>query len=109
MKQAWWVACKGLPSRVPVVFTSKIQLVPLHGALSDVLRSLFGPQCPGDVAAVADLVICCHKRDLPLSLKLTTYLTRQSLLFGLLLRRMIHLHRQQETGPLFHGLLKNGF
>jgi len=35
--------------------------------LADVLRGLFGPQRPGDVAAVADLVIRCHKRDLALS------------------------------------------
>ena len=30
--------------------------------LTDVLWSLFGAQRPGDVAAVADLVIRCHKK-----------------------------------------------
>jgi hypothetical protein len=30
-----------------------------------VQRSLFGAQRPGDVAAVADLVIRCHERDVP--------------------------------------------
>ena len=43
--------------------------------LTDVLWSLFGAQRPGDVAAVADLVIRCHKRDVPLSLELRSDLT----------------------------------
>ena len=30
--------------------------------LPDMHRRLFGPQRPGDVASVADLVIRCHKR-----------------------------------------------
>ena len=45
---------------------------------TDVLWSLYryaeacgyGAQRPGDVATVADLVIRCHKRDVPLSLEL---------------------------------------
>lgn len=31
--------------------------------LTDVLLRLLGPQRPGDVAAVADLVICCYEGD----------------------------------------------
>ena len=38
-----------------------------HPGFTDVLRGLFGAQRPADVAAVADLVIRCHKRDVPLS------------------------------------------
>ena len=47
------------------------------------LRRLFGPQGPGDVATVADLVIRCHERDLALSLKLAADLAVQRLLVGL--------------------------
>jgi hypothetical protein len=36
----------------------------VNPGLSDVLWSLVGVQRPGDVAAVANLVIACHKRDL---------------------------------------------
>jgi hypothetical protein len=39
---------------------------------------LFGPQRPGDVAAVADLVIRCHERDLALSLELAADLAVQA-------------------------------
>jgi hypothetical protein len=41
--------------------------------LMDVLRGLLGKQRPVDVAAVADLMIRCHKRDVPLSLGLAAY------------------------------------
>ena len=68
--------------------------------LTDVLWSLFGAQRPGDVAAVADLVIRCHKRDVPLSLELRSDLTMQRLL--------VALHGQQEVGPLLLELPKNG-
>ena len=38
--------------------------------LDAVLQRLSRPQCPGDAAAVADLVIVCHERDVMLTLKL---------------------------------------
>jgi len=76
--------------------------------LADVLRGLFGPQRPGDVATMADLVIRCHERDLALSLKLAADLAVQRLLVGLLLRRSLRLHRQEEVGPLLLELPKNG-
>ena len=68
--------------------------------LPDVLRRLFGPQGPGDVATVADLVIRCHERDLALSLKLAADLAVQRFLVGF--------HRQEEVGPLLLELPKNG-
>jgi len=68
--------------------------------LPDVLRRLFGPQGPGDVATVADLVIRCHERDLALSLDLAADLAAEGLLVGF--------HRQQEVGPLLLELPKNG-
>jgi hypothetical protein len=49
---------------------------------------------------VADFVIRCHKRDVALSLELAADLTMQSLL--------VRFHRQEEVGPLFPELLKNG-
>ena len=76
--------------------------------LGDVRRCLFGPQGPGDVATVADLVIRCHKRDLALSLELAADLPVQRLLVGLLLRRSLRLDRQQEVGSLLLELPKNG-
>ena len=69
--------------------------------LTDVLLSLFGTQRPGDVATMADLVIHCHKRDLPLSLELRSDLTMQRLL--------VPLNGQEEVGPLLLELPKNGF
>jgi hypothetical protein len=69
-------------------------------SLTDVFWSLFGAQRPGDVATVADLVIRCHKRDVPLSLELRSDLTMQRLL--------VALHGQQEVGPLLLELPKNG-
>jgi hypothetical protein len=65
-----------------------------------VLWSLFGAQRPGDVAAVALLVIRCHKRDVSLPLKLATDLAVERLLIGF--------DRQQEVGPLLLELPKNG-
>ena len=51
--------------------------------LSDVPRGLLGAQRPGDVASVANLMILCHKRDVPLSLELRSDLTMQRLLVAL--------------------------
>ena len=68
--------------------------------LADVLWSLFGAQRPGDVAAVALLVIRCDKRDVPLSLELRSDLAVERLLIGL--------DRQEEVGPLLLELPKNG-
>ena len=68
--------------------------------LGDMRRCLFGPQRPGDGAAVADLVIRCHERDLALALELAADLPVQRLLVGL--------DRQQEVGPLLLELPKNG-
>jgi len=68
--------------------------------LTDVLWSLFGAQRPGDVAAVADLMIRCHKRDVPFCLELVLDLAMQRLLVGL--------DRQEEVGPLLLELPKNG-
>ena len=66
----------------------------------DVLRCLFGPQLPGDVTAVAFLVIPCLERDLALPLKLTADLAVEGLLVGF--------HCQEEVGSLLLELLKNG-
>ena len=50
--------------------------------LTDVLRCRFGAERPGDVAAVAFLVIRCLNRDLSLSLELAADLAMQCLLVG---------------------------
>lgn len=68
--------------------------------LTNVLRCLFRPQYPGDVATVADLVIACHKRDVPLALELALDLAMQRLL--------VALDGQEEVGPLLLELPKNG-
>ena len=65
----------------------------------DVLRCLLGPQRPGDVTAVADLVMRCSKRDLALSLELGIDLPDERFLVGL--------GAQQEVGPLLRELPKN--
>jgi len=65
--------------------------------LGDELRGRFGAQRPGDVTAVANLVIRCHKRDPAFSLDLAM----QRLLIGF--------DRQQEVGPLLLKMPKNGF
>ena len=59
--------------------------------LADVLRRLFGPKRPGDIAAMADHVIRCQERDLALSLELAADLAVQRLLVGLLRRRNLRL------------------
>ncbi len=69
--------------------------------LADVLRCLFGAQRPGDVAAVAFLVVRCLNRDLALSLELAADLTVQCLL--------VPLNGQEEVGPLLGELPVNGF
>ena len=51
-------------------------------ALADVLRCLLCPQRPGDVPAMADLLIRCHKRDHALSLELAGNLPVQGALVG---------------------------
>lgn len=66
----------------------------------DVLRCLFGPQLPGDVTAVAFLVIPCLERDLALSQKLTADLAVEGLLVGSPLRGRLRLHSQEEVGSL---------
>jgi len=68
--------------------------------LADVLWSLFCSQSPGDVTAVAFLLIHCHKRDVPLPLKLIADLAVEDLLVGF--------HGQEEVGPLLLELSKNG-
>ena len=65
----------------------------------DVLRRLFGPHRPGDLTAVADLVMHCSKRDLTLSLELPADLPLEGLL--------VAFDAQEEVGPLFRELLKN--
>ena len=57
-------------------------------------------QRQGDVAAVANPMIHCHKRDVPFYLELRLNLTMQRLLIGF--------HRQEEVGPLLLELPKNG-
>ena len=89
--------------RLAVATANGFQLHDPAGAdpgLSDVFRCLFGAQRPGDLAAVADLVIRCHERDLPLPLKLAADLTMQRLL--------VRFDRQEEVGPLLLELPKNG-
>jgi hypothetical protein len=49
---------------------------------------------------VADLVIRCHKRDVPLALELAADLAVQGFL--------VRFDRQQEVGPLLLELSKNG-
>lgn len=68
--------------------------------LANVLRCLFRTQHPGDVAAVADLVNRCHKKDLALALKLAADLAVQRLLIGL--------DCQEEVGPLLLELPNKG-
>lgn len=60
--------------------------------LANVLRCLFRPRYPGDVATVAYLMIRCHKRDATLSLELALDLAMQCLL--------VALDGQEKVGPL---------
>lgn len=66
----------------------------------DVLQCLFGTERPGDVAAVANLMIHSHKRDVPFSLELRLDLKMQRLL--------VALQGQQKVGRLLLELPKNG-
>lgn len=65
----------------------------------DVLRCFLCPQCPGDVTAVADLVMRCSKGDVALPLELTADLPLQGLLVGF--------NAQDEVGPLLRELSKS--
>jgi len=67
-------------------------------SLADVFWCLLGTQCPGDVVAMADLMIRCLKRDVPLSLKLAVDLAAEPLL--------VCFHCQQEVGSLHFELPK---
>ena len=108
MKQARWVG--GL-ERLAVAAAGGDHLDDQAGAapgFSDVLRCLFCPQRPADVAAVADLVIRCQKRDVPLSLELALDLAVQGLLVGYSFGEDFVYDGQQEVGPLLRELPKNG-
>jgi hypothetical protein len=72
--------------------------MPLH---FDEIWIILGPQVPGDVTAMADLVNRCHERDLALAKQLTGDLPVEGFLVGL--------DRQEEVGPLLREPLKNGF
>ena len=65
----------------------------------DVHRRFFRPQIPGDVTAMADLMIGCDERDVALSKQLIGDLPVERLLVGL--------NRQEEVGPLLCELPKN--
>ena len=65
----------------------------------DVLRCLLGPHRPGDLTAVADLVMRCGERGLTLPLELPADLPLEGLL--------IAFDAQEEVGPLLRELLKN--
>ena len=69
--------------------------------LCDVIWGCFGAQRPGDVPAVADLMIRCHERDLALPLELAADLAVERLL--------VPFNGQEEVGPLLLELPKNGF
>jgi hypothetical protein len=69
--------------------------------LADVVWRLFGLQGPGDVSAMADLVIRCQERDLTFAFELTLDLAMQ--------RPLVSLDCQEEVGALLLELLKNGF
>jgi len=62
-----------------------------------------------DGAAVADLVIRCHERDLAPSLELAADLAVQRLLVGYSYGEDCVYDRQMEVGPLLLELSKNGF
>ena len=68
--------------------------------LPNVIWILLGPQCPGDGAAAADLVIRCHNRDLALAMELAADLVKECLLVGP--------DRQQDVGLLLLEELKKG-
>jgi hypothetical protein len=66
---------------------------------ADVLRCCLGLQRPRDLTAVADLVIRCCERDVPLALELSSDLT--------MLRPLVALDGQEDVGPLLCELAKN--
>ena len=76
--------------------------------LADVIWSLYrfakacghGAQRPGDITAVANLVIRCHERDSALSLELGADLPLEGFL--------VAFDAQEEVGPLLLELPKNG-
>jgi len=110
LQQCFWRGAQagdkevGGPKGLAVAAAGGRHLHDLAGAdpsLADVLRRLLGPQRPGDIAAMADLMIRCLKRDVPLSLELAVDLAAERLL--------VRFHCQEEVGPLLLELPKNGF
>ena len=65
----------------------------------DVHRHFLRPQRPGDVTAMANLVIGCHEMDHALSKQLICDLPVERLVVGL--------NPQEEIGPLLDELPKN--
>ena len=65
----------------------------------DVLRSLFGAELPGGVAAVPFFVIGCRERDVALALELGADLPIEGLLVGF--------DGQEDVGPLLQAPSKN--
>ena len=61
--------------------------------VTDLIRYLFGVQCPDYEATVSDLVFDCHKRDLSLFLEIAEDLAMQCFLVGQLLRISLQLDR----------------
>jgi hypothetical protein len=103
-----WVARRGLLSRIPLAGRDYHDPAGADPGLTDVLRRLLGPQRPGYVTAMANILITCYKRDLALSLEPRSDLAMQRLLIRLLLRTSLRLHRQEEISPLLLELLTNG-
>jgi hypothetical protein len=68
---------------------------------TDVPRRIFRSHGPGDVSAMADLVVYCQKRDLAFSFELTLDMAMQ--------RPLVSLDCQEEVGALLLELLKSGF
>jgi hypothetical protein len=76
--------------------------------LANVIRRLLCPQRPADFASVADLVIGCHNRDVPLPMELAADLAVERLLVGYSFGEDCIYDRQQEVGPLLLEELING-
>ena len=72
------------------------------------LRCPFGSQRTGDVATVVLLVICCHERDLAVSLELAVDLAVQGLLTRHSLGEGSAYDAQEDVGPLLLELPKGG-
>ena len=77
--------------------------------LLDEFWGFFFLQVPGDAAAVADLVIRCSEKDVPLPEWLGGDLPVQRPLVRLLLRKRLRLDGQQQVKPQLLELPKNGF